>query len=117
MKKNKEIENILLNGSAYDEMVKNKVEQDFVKELENHKKQQNKKYITDIKKAPKNKLFTKDAVFEVLNKDSKTKSYVNGIQAEGYLGTQNSDRAKLLSGESDAFVCGNCYVKFVKVKV
>ncbi len=116
MKKNKEIEKILLNSASYDQMVKSKVESDFVKELEGYKKQQSKNFIIDIKNAPKNKLFTKDAVYEVLNKNSKTKSYVNGVQAEGYLGAQSADRAKLLSGESDAFVCGNCYVKFVKVK-
>lgn len=117
MKKNKEIEKILLNGASYDEMVKSKVERDFEDELEIQKKLQAKSFITDIKKAPKNKLFTKDAVYEVLNKDSKTKSYVNGLQAEGYLGAQSADRTKLLNGETDAFVCGNCYVKFVKVKV
>lgn len=116
MKKNKEIEEILLNGSSYDEMVKSKVEREFLTELELNKQIQTPNIVTDIKKVPANKLFSKDAIYEVLNKDSKTKSYVNGIQAEGYLGAKCSERAKLFAGETDAFVSGNCYVKFVKVK-
>ena len=46
-----------------------------------------------------------------------TKSYINGVQAEGYLGSQNADRMKLLAGEADSFVCENSYVKFIKVTV
>ncbi len=117
MKENKDIEKILLNDSAYNEMVKSKIEQEFRQELESAKKLQNKTFIADIKKAPKAKLFSKAATYEVINKNSKTKSYINGVQAEGYLGTQNTDRAKLLAGEADSFVSGNSYIKFVKVKV
>ena len=53
----------------------------------------------------------------MINKNSKTKSYINGIQAEGYLGSNVPDRTKLLAGESNSFVAGNNYVKFIKVKV
>ena len=51
-----------------------------------------------------------------MNKASKTKSYINGVQAEGYLGVQSVDRAKLINGETDSFVSGNNFVKFVKIK-
>ena len=116
MKENKDIEKILLNDSAYEKMVKTKIEREFKKELELAKKMRN-KIITDIKKVPKEKLFTKSATYEVINKNSKTKSYINGVQAEGYLGAKNSDRAKLLNGETDSFVCGCNVVRFVKVKM
>ena len=73
--------------------------------------------IYDLKEVPSGKLFSKDAVFEIINKSSKTKSYINGVQVEGFLGTQHSDRAKLLKGEIISFVNGNNFIKFVKVKV
>lgn len=115
MKKNKEIEQILLNDEAFEQAVKSKIEQDFNKELEKSVKEVS--YITEIQEVPKGKLFTKFATFEVINKSSKTKSYINGIQAEGYLGSNVSDRLKLLAGESNSFVAGNNYVKFIKVKI
>jgi hypothetical protein len=117
MKENKEIEKLLLDDSAYNNLVKVKVEQEFNKELEQAKTPKNKKEITNIKDVPSDKLFSKFAVFEVLNKNSKTKSYITGVQAEGFLGTQYTDREKLLAGEIDSFVRENTYIKFVKVKV
>lgn len=115
MKENKDIEKILLNDQAYEKMLKARIEKEFKREL--MKAKNTGKFITDIKKAPKDKLFTKLATYEVINKSSRTKSYINGVQAEGYLGVQNTDRAKLLKGETDSFVCGNNFVKFVKLKV
>lgn len=117
MKENKEIEKILLNDSAFDNMLKKKVENDFKQELINAKASKSVEYITEIKDVPKTKLFTKYATFEVINKTSKTKSYINGVQAEGFLGSNITDRTKLLNGESDSFVCGNSFIKFVKVKI
>lgn len=115
MKENKEIEKLLLDESAYDKLMKSKIEFEFTKELEQVKSKDH-KFITDIKKVPSGKLFTKDAVFEILNKTSKTKSYITGVQAEGFLGTKYTERENLLKGETDSFVNGNNFIKFVKVK-
>lgn len=117
MKENKEIEKILLNDEAYNKMVHSKLEEEFVNELKFAKSKQNKSEITDIKSVPKDKLFSKDSVFAIINKNSKTQSYINGVQAEGFLGTQYSDREKLLNGEIQSFVNGNNFIKFVKVKI
>lgn len=117
MKENKEIEKILLNDDAYNKMVSSKIEEEFVNELKSAKSGQKKSEITDIKNVPKDKLFSKDAIFEIINKNSRTQSYINGVQAEGFLGTQYSDREKLLSGDIKSFVSGNNFVKFIKVKV
>lgn len=116
MKENREIERILLNESTYGEFVKNKTEKDFVNEItiSDNKRQTE---ITDFKLVPKDKLFSKDALFFVINKKSKTKSYINGLQAEGFLGGNNFARNKLLSGESDSFVAEDYFVKFKKIKV
>lgn len=116
MNKNKDIEKILLNDASYDEIIRTKVEQDFVQELDKSKSEKS-GYITEISSAPKDRIFTKFATYEVINKISKTKSYINGVQAEGFLGNKTAEREKLLAGTIDSFVSGNIFVKFVKVKV
>lgn len=116
MKKNKNIEEILLSDENYEKMVKERTEQEFKKVLQEDDSTKG-RYITDIKSVPQDKLFSKAATYEVINKSSKTKSCINGLQADGYLGANNSDRAKLLSGETDSFVSGDNFIKFVKVKV
>jgi hypothetical protein len=117
MKDDKNIEKMLLKDTSYDKLLNTFQEEEFNKTLESTKEAQNFKFITNIKEAPKDRLFTKYATYEVINKSSKTKTKINGIQAEGYLGSKNSIRTSLLSGEVDAFVSQNCYIKFLKVKV
>lgn len=116
MKENKEIEQILLNDSSYEKFVSTKVEKEFIQEI-NNPEIKKKKVVTDIKSVPKEKLFSKDAYYLVMNKKSKTKSYINGIQAEAFLGGQNSLREKFLTLNLDSFVNGDYYVKFQKLKV
>jgi hypothetical protein len=116
MKKDAKIEEILLSDENYEKMVKEKTEQDFKKILETGNSATD-KYITDIKSVPPDMLFSKFATYEVINKQSKTCTYINGVQAEGYLGANNSDRMKLLSGQTDSFVSEDMFVKFVKVPV
>lgn len=115
MKENKEIERLLLNDTAYNKLMKTKIEKEFIKSVESNKSVKT-NYITDIKKVPSELLFSKEAVFEIINKTSKTKSYITGVQAEGFLGTKYSERESLLKGETDSFVNGNNYIKFIKVK-
>lgn len=116
MKENKKIEQLLLNDSSYEEMVNAKIEKNFIELLGSAKSKQ-KDVVTDFKLAPKEKLFSKDAVYVVINKNNKTKSYINGIQAEGFLGAQNTLREKFLSAKTDFFISGDNYVKFFKIKV
>lgn len=115
MKENKDIEKILLNEEAYDKFVSTKIEKEFLKEVTQVDEQN--KVITDIKSAPKELLFTQKAIYKVMNKKSKTQSLINGIQAEAFLGAQNSYREKFLSAQTDFFVCGDNYIKFYKLKV
>lgn len=115
MKEDKEIEKILLNDENYEKFMHSKTEKEFQNILS--QEQSNKtRELTNIKDVPKDLLFTKNAIYMVINKESKTKSYINGLQAEGFLGSQEILRDKFLSGQTDYFVCGNNYIKFYKVK-
>ncbi len=118
MKTDKETEKILLNldNSEYDKLMNLKIEQEFKNELVLNKNKEE-KYIENIKDIPEGKLFSKFTVFEVINKTCRTKSYINGIQAEGRLGTDTLSRNKLLAGEISSFVCGDNYIKFIKCKI
>lgn len=112
----KKIEEMLLGGEDYEKMLKAKIENEFNEVLKENNSLKG-KYITDIKSVPPDIIFSKNATYEVINKTSKTRSFINGIQAEGYLGTQFSVRDKLLAGETNSFVNGEIYVKFIKAKV
>lgn len=116
MKTNNEIEKILLNDEEYEKLVSSKIEKDFENVL-NEKTSQNPEIITEISKVPQELLFSKSSTFEVINKTNKTKSFINGLQAEGFLGANDFERSKLLKGETNAFVRDNIFVKFVKCKI
>ena len=113
MKNDKEIEKLLLNDEKYEKFIRKKTEEEFVKTLEKNKNK--KQIITDIRKVPKDKLFSKKATYSLINKTNKTISYINGIQAESYLVSLN-DREKLLEGIIDSFVYEDYYIKFFKLK-
>ena len=73
------------------------------------------KIITDLKKVPKDKIFSKDALYKIFNRNTKCETYINGVQAEALTGIQNNIREKLLKAELSAFTTDDSYVKFVKV--
>ncbi len=114
MKHDKEMEQILLSDEKYEKFIKSKAEKDFNKVIEDAFKK-NDSVITDFKKVPKDKLFSKKATYYVINKMSKTTSYINGMQAESFL-VSPFEREKFLSGQTDAFIYQDCYIKFYKYK-
>lgn len=115
MKEDKEIEQILLNDENYEKFINDRAEQEFNQILEDAKNLKSAE-IKDFKKVPKEMLFSPKAVYCVINKLSKTKSYINGMQAEGFLGDKEILREKLVSGLTDSFVSGDNFVKFYKLE-
>ncbi len=113
MKNDKEIEELLLNDENYEKLLKKRTEMEFKQVLENHEPKD--VVITDIRKVPKDKLFSAKATYSVINKSNKTESFINGIQAESYLVSLN-DREKLLEGIIDSFVYEDYFIKFYKLK-
>ena len=71
MKEDKEIEKILLNDENYEKFLHSKTEKEFQNILS--QEQSNKtRELTNIKDVPKDLLFTKNAIYMVINKESKT---------------------------------------------
>ena len=115
-KEDKEIENILLNDEQYEKFVSDRNEKEFLQILKDAKTQKHIE-IFDIKKAPKDKLFSKDATYLVINKNSRTQTYINGVQADGYLADKNLQREKIIAGLADSFIRDNVYIKFFILRV
>ncbi|MBO6180741.1 hypothetical protein IJ674_04460 [bacterium] len=114
MKQDKEIEQILLDDEKYEQFIKDKTEKDFNKVLEQASKKEVGE-ITDFKQMKPENLFSKNTTYFVINKMSKTTSYINGMQAESFL-VSAYEREKFISGKTDAFIYQDNYIKFFKYK-
>ena len=112
--KNNDAEELLLNGASLEDLIKMKIERDFMDDLKKSQEKPKPKTYTKIQDLPKEKIFSKDAVYRCFNRNAKSESYINGIQADAMLGLQNHIREKLLNGELDAFTTEDAYVKFDK---
>ena len=115
MKNLTDVEKMLLDNASIDELIKLKMEQSLREEL--NKKPTKNKIVTDIKDAPQNLIFSKKSVFKLFNKETKTETFINGIQAEGLLGLQNNIREKIKNKELDSFSTENTYIKFHSIKI
>ena len=113
--KEEDIEQILLNNASIDDLIKAKMEKEFKEAIAKSKQEVKKIVITDISKVPEHLIFSKQSVFKLFNKTTKTETSINGIQAEALLGLQNSAREKMLKGKISAFATDDAYVKFEKV--
>ncbi len=117
MKKDEtEVEQRLLNHASLDELIKMKMEEELNAEREKAKVKPKTQVITDIAKVPKDLIFSKKAIYRIFNRTNKTETFLNGLQAEAMLGLQTSIRAKIRSGEMDAFSTNDSYVKFEKIE-
>ena len=102
----------LLLGASLDDLIKMKIEQEFMNDLKKSKEKPKKRIFKNIKDLPKEKIFSKDAVYKYFNRNTKCETYINGIQAEALIGTQNHIREKMLNGELGAFTTDDAYIKF-----
>jgi len=114
--KDNDIERMLLSNASLDDLIKAKIEKEFTQPLKNQQPPRITK-ITDISKVPSKLIFSKDAVYRLYNRNSKTQTYINGLQAEALLGEQESVRGKMLKGETSSFATEDAYIKFEKVTV
>lgn len=110
--KDNEIEQMLLSNTSLDDLIKRKIEQDFVTEIRQAQEYRKPKRVKNIALVPKELIFSPKAVFKVFNRNSKTETKINGIQADALIGLQNNIREKVGSGQMSTFVTNDAYVKF-----
>lgn len=112
--KNNEAEERLLNNASIEDLIKMKIEKEFMEDLKKSKQKVVPKTYTDIKDVPLDKIFSKCSVFRYFNRNTKCETFVNGVQADALIGIQNNVREKMLKGQLDAFTTESAYVKFEK---
>ena len=112
--KNNEAEERLLNNASIEDLIKMKIEREFMEDLKKSKQKVLPKTYTDIKDVPQDQIFSKCSVFRYFNRNTKCETFVNGIQADALIGIQNNVREKMLKGQLDAFTTESAYVKFEK---
>lgn len=114
---NNNAEELLLSNKSLDDLIRIKIQQEINAIENNQKNPTEKKIIRNIAEVPQNLIFSKKSFFKVFNKTNRTESYINGLQADGFLGLQNLVREKILQGKSDVFSCENGFVKFDRAEL
>lgn len=115
MKQN-DAEQMLLNNASLDDLIKMKIEKEFMADLEKSKQKPQKKVYTEIKELPREMIFSKNAIYRYFNRNTKCESFINGIQAEALIGLQNNVRQSMMKGQLSAFTTDDAYVKFEKAE-
>ena len=106
------LEQILLSNATIDDLIKKKIENEYIAAIEKAKAVKKVIRETDISRVPKELIFSNKSVFRVYNKKSQTETCINGIQAEALIGLQNTVREKIAKGEMASFAAGDMFVKF-----
>ncbi len=104
----------LLNNTSLEDLIKMKIEREFMNDLKKSKEKKVVKVYNDIKDVPQDKIFSKTSVFRYFNRKTMNETFVNGIQADALIGLQNNIREKILKGELNAFTTDEAYIKFEK---
>ncbi len=112
--KNNNAEEMLLNNTSLDELIKMRIEKEFMDDLKKSKEKPEKKEYTNIKDLPKDKIFSKYSVFRCFNRNTKCETFINGIQADALIGIQDTVRKNMLEGKLSAFTTDDSYIKFEK---
>lgn len=104
----------LLNNLSLDELIKRKIENEFLSDMKKSKEKPRVATYTNIKDLPREKIFSKASIFKCYCKKTKCESYINGMQADALIGLQDNVREQMLKGELSAFATDDLYVKFEK---
>ena len=118
--KDANIEEMLLEGTSLDDLIRMKIERELKDEIQKSKELNSKKQLrtyTHIKEVPKEYIFSKEAVYKFYNRRTKQETYINGVQADALIGLENNIRTKILNGEMSTFSTDDAYIKFEQICV
>lgn len=57
-------------------------------------------------------LFSANTLYEILDRTTRERSFINGVQAEGLVGLNHDIRYNLVNKRSDSFTAWGYFVKF-----
>lgn len=105
---------MLFSSASLEDLIKMKIEDELREEMERAKQKPEKRTYTDISQVPKALIFSTQSTYKLFNRNNKTETYINGLQAEALIGTQHAVREKVAQGLLGAFATDDAYVKFEK---
>lgn len=114
--KNSDAEALLLNNASLEDLIKMKIEKEFMNDLKKSKEKPIPKTYTNIKDLPKDKIFSEYSIYKFFNRKTGCETFINGIQADALIGLQTNVRSKMLKGELNAFTTDDAYIKFEKAE-
>lgn len=114
--KDNNAEALLLSNASLEDLIKMKIEKEFMEDLKKSKEPIKQKIYTNINEVPKSKIFSQYSVYRYFNRETGCETFINGVQAEALIGLQNNIREKMLKGELNAFTTDNAYIKFEKAE-
>ena len=114
--KNSDAEALLLSNASLEDLIKMKIEKEFMNDLKKSKEKPIPKTYTNIKDLPKDKIFSKYSISKFFNRKTGCETFINGIQADALIGLQTNVRSKMLKGELNAFTTDDAYIKFEKAE-
>lgn len=115
--KKDKLDEIIRLGTSFDEIVTKRCEQEALEQMEEAKKQKQETLITKFEDLPSDMTFSKKAFYKVFNRKNKTESFINGIQFEGFLGSNKNLRQNILERKLDCFANDEFYIKFDNAKI
>ena len=108
----KKLEEKLLSTDKVEKAIKEAIQD----EIAEAKKPRKELVITDIKEAPKNKVFDIHSAFTVFNRLNKTESILNGIQVDSLFGLNTAKRKQLEAGEISEVTINDYHIEFLEYR-
>lgn len=114
MKKLNNIDDAIFANSSVDDLMIKKLNIEAQKELEaaSNPNSLQPVSVVEFSKLPAKFIFSKFACYKVFNRKNKTENFINGIQAESFLGTSKNLRFKLINREISSFATDDVFVRF-----
>lgn len=81
--KNNNAEEMLLNNASLEDLIKMKIEKEFMAELEKSKKEPLKKVYKNISEVPQDIIFSKKAVYRYFNRNTKMRNLYRRCSGRG----------------------------------
>lgn len=100
------LDDILFDNNLKEKMHKEIVEKSKeIKHIDTKKKK-------NIKDLSPEEIFSANTIWKIYNRKTNIHSFINGIQAEGYIGMQDEIRHLIISYQSDCFLVDDFFIEF-----
>ncbi len=105
-------DNKFLKDADIEQLIEKKIENEIQCEIDEANREKETLIIKDFNDVPKVKIFDRNVTYKVFNRKTKKESYINGVQAESFLGLNHSIRDDLENKHIDNFTANEYYVRF-----